>query len=562
MKRKVFGLISMALCCFAACTGCGSNGAKDITLVSGNECKFVIVGDADADYVKAVAEKFNTLSGNTPDVYAPDDAPEEMAQVVIANPNTVGVEEIVSEVPYFGYLIRVWDGNVYILAYDEAVIKEAVIAFLAEMDSLYANGKLKVEGSYVVSKSTSETFGAGEAPFLEGGKNAQVFDCDNGYQMVLLEGVAKNEFEGYCNKLVSDGYSLYAENEINGNLFKTYTTKDGVLLHTYWTEYFNEVRTVVAKDAVLPEVNAPEIDDVCTTLLHQFKALNEDQIDGGMGYAIRLSDGRFIIIDGGKPTTENRDAIYNFLKANAPDPDNIVIAAWYITHAHNDHGGVFPAFAKEYAKDHGITLESVMFNPCDTYEQMKYCTSITMELEDSFATYYPNAKIYKPLTGQVYRFAKTSIEVLYTMEDYLPNTIPNEQDGIESGQKKGDYNIQSVVSIIDLDSTADKKDRLFVMGDITTIACNEMCYRYGSYMKCDYVQVSHHGLAPLPTGPNCRRHGATVEIYQYIDADIALWPSGEEKVKERSVLEVNEALISIVDEVIIAGKGEHTIEFK
>ena len=81
-------------------------------------------------------------------------------------------------------------------------------------------------------------------------------------------------------------------------------------------------------------------------------------------------------------------------------------------------------------------------------------------------------------------------------------------------------------------------------------------------MKSDFVQVSHHGLSELPTGANCRRHNATVEIYKLINPDIALWPTNAEKVQERIELEVNDYLASIVDEIVIAGNGARTFEIK
>ena len=37
--------------------------------------------------------------------------------------------------------------------------------------------------------------------------------------------------------------------------------------------------------------------------------------------------------------------------------------------------------------------------------------------------------------------------------------------------------------------------------------------KFGAYLKSDIVQVSHHGYV-----------GATVELYNEIDAPIALWP--------------------------------------
>lgn len=551
MKKKMIGLLVLVVFCVAICIGCVGGSGKKVSLVSGEKCKFVIVGEEETSYVSAIVSKVNALTGATPEVYALKDAPENQMRIFVGNPDELQASEIISEVPYFGYLSRIFDGDLYILAYHEEVLIEAVTDFLGELEGWNSNGKIKVAEDYKVVKKVSETFPVAEVPYLEGGGNATVHDYDDNHQVVTLEGVEKKEFEVYCDKLVAGGYELHSENEINGNLFKTYHNEAGMMLHTYWIEHFEEVRTIVANTLLLPITSNADAESICTPLLHQMKGSEEE------GYILRLADGRFIIVDGGNPTEENADAIYSFLKENAPDANNIVIAAWYLTHAHTDHGGGIVAFGGKYGADSSIKVESIMFNTCDTTEQMKYSTSYKMEIVNAINTYYADVPVYKPLTGQVYTFGKTTIEILYTMSDFLPNTIEYESDG-----KGGDYNVQSMVCIIDMDSTADLKDRWFVMGDTTTVACNEMCYRYGDYMKCDFVQVSHHGLSALPTGANCRRHCATIEIYELIDPDIALWPTNAEKVQERIELEVNDYLASIVDEIVIAGNGGRTFEFK
>ena len=544
MKKKMIGLLVLAIVCLAMCAGCADQSAKGGS--------FVIVGDAETNYVSAIVSKLGTLTGAEPEVYAPGKAPENAARILVGSPDALGVGDLTAEVPYFGYLVTVRNGDVYILAYHDEVLVEAATVFLNELEGWTSDGKIKAADGFEAVAAASKTFPVGDVPYLDGAENASVHDYDNGHQVVTLEGVKQAEFEAYCSKLETAGYALYAENEINGNLFKTYCGESGQMIHTYWTAYFEEVRIVTANTDLLPFTSNAEKDWDCTPLLHQLEGADEE------GYVVRIPDGRFIIVDGGDPTEENADEIYAFLKENAPDADNIVIAAWYITHAHTDHCGALTIFAEKYSADSSITLDCILFNPCETSEQMLYCTaSYKLSMEVALNAYYPDVPVYKPLTGQVYTFGKTTIEILYTMSDFMPSTIAYEIDG-----KGGDYNVMSTVCVIDIDSTADLKDRWFVMGDTTTVACNEMCYRYGDYMKCDFVQVSHHGLAPLPTGTNCRRHCATIEIYELIDPDVALWPASVEKVKERSALEVNDYLISIVDEVVIAGEGGRTFEIK
>lgn len=399
-----------------------------------------------------------------------------------------------------------------------------------------------------------------------------ISDCDDDYQMSLLTNIDESSYEAYYNSFETIGYTLHSENEMNGNLFRTYATESGDMLHTYWVEYSKEVRTIAAETTALPVTSAAVSETKYTPLLHQLTALDDNGEDGGMGYIIRLSDGRFIVIDGGYETLESATAIYKFLSENAPDKNNIVIAAWYMTHTHSDHSGAFVAFAKYssvLSLAYGnVTIESVMYNACDTDEQLENCATDTSKkaaVESTLTEYYPNAKVYKPLTGQVYTFAETSIEILYTMSDFLPNTIQAESDG-----NGGDYNIQSVVSIIDIDNTADKSDRFFVMGDTTLTACQEMSSRYGTYMESDYVQVAHHGLNRIEDGTshNCRRNGPDTTTYDYIvkeNSTIALWPTSQAKFEERTseagLVEVNIYLVGIVKENVVAGNGEVTYEF-
>ena len=396
-----------------------------------------------------------------------------------------------------------------------------------------------------------------EALRFAGGENIRIFDCYDGYRMALIENVKEQEFLAYCRALACDGHTLYADNEINGNLFRTWYTGSGEMLHCYWIRHSGEARIIVAQDANLP-IQSTGTADVCTPLLHQLEALNPKKADGGMGYIIRLADGRFLIVDGGYNSSDNVEAIYTFLKENAPEPEHVVIAAWYISHAHIDHGGAFLGFAEAYSSDSTIILESILFNACDTPEQMRYCTSITEQIESVCQDYYRSVPKYKPLTGQIYRFSTAIMEILYTMSDFLPNTIRQESDVAIRGEKNGDYNVESMVCIVDVDGRSGRGGRVCFLADATTEACNEISSRYGEYLKSDFVQVGHHGIAPIPGAENCRRHDATIEIYGYIAADIALWPTSEAKVEERIVLEVNRYLASTVQEIVIAGAGGYT----
>lgn len=510
----------------------------------------IVIGNEEKSYVRAIASRVNTLIGAENLVYTAENAPDADMRIYIGNPQELQLGSLAEELLFYDYLITVKDGNLYILSYNDKRLEEAAMVVLNEINGWYSNKTIAVPDDYAFVSNLSEVFSDNSIPYIEGYSQITAHDYDNDHYVLAMRDISADEFDAYCAKLVGEGYMLYAENEIGDNHFLTYTNEAGIMLHTYRIDYSDEARIIVAETDLLPFVSAADAEAVCTPLLHQLRSGEE------MGYIIRLADGRFIIIDGGNSNSGTEDEIYSFLKRHAPDSEHIEIAAWFITHAHIDHCGGMIEFAKKYASDSSFSIQCVMFNPCESAEQMEYCGSNRKDLCAILDTYYPEVPIYKPLTGQRFTFGKTTIDILYTMSDFLPNTIAYEPDG-----NGGDYNVMTTVSIIDIDSTADLGDRFFVMGDTTTVACNEMSARYGAAMKCDFVQVSHHGHSPLPTGLNCRRNNATSEIYDLIDPDIALWPAETKNIAERSELEVNAHLISIVDEVVVAGRGARTFEF-
>ncbi len=559
MKKRIVLLIVALLCVVLLLAACSKKEddtpdttVDDVVLVSNGECKFVVVGDASTTYINGFVTNANKLLGATPEVYKTlEEAPADKVKVVIGNPEALGLNDQISAVPYFGYAIKAVDGNLYAFAYDNSILGEAVGFLRMRFDEFYADGNLTFAGDYFQTKMTSSAYSAGEAPYLEGGENARIFDCDDGYQMVLLEKVEKAEFEAYVSKLASSGYSLHSENNMNGNLFKTYT-KDGIMLHTYWVEYSKEVRTIVAKTNLLPITSTSGNNSLVTPSIHQLRSLVKNEqgvLDGGLGFVIELADGRFIIIDGGSENETDAKEIYNYLKHAANNPDKIVIATWYISHFHGDHGGGFEAFAKKYGNDSTIKLESIMYNQCMTPAQTVYINpSNHQAILKAMGVYYPSVPVYKPLTGQKYTFSTTTIEILYTMPDFMPNVIGQEADFEKKGEDNGNGNVQTMVSMIDIVNNADKNDKIVITGDTTKDACDEMVARYKTYLQCDMVQVSHHGHGSDSTDPKqyARRLNSTKEFYQYTNPTIAFWPTSIAKYNERKVHSVNVYLDAVI----------------
>ena len=82
-----------------------------------------------------------------------------------------------------------------------------------------------------------------------------------------------------------------------------------------------------------------------------------ENVSNGLSVLIRLTDGRFIVIDGGFNRTECADALIKAIKEQSKAYTNKpVIAGWIITHAHGDHSGMI---GKQYGRftSSGITVQ-------------------------------------------------------------------------------------------------------------------------------------------------------------------------------------------------------------
>ncbi len=393
-----------------------------------------------------------------------------------------------------------------------------------------------------------------ETAFAGEGELVGTYTLDQGHKMDLYKKVARSNFNDECAALAADGYTLYQENIAGEAIYRTYYKASGTkMCHMYWSNHDKEMRIITATTDKLPINSTSGNNNTCTAKLITLQGGDE------LGMVIRINDGRFIVIDGGNDNVGNGKEIYDILKAHAPDPNNIKIATWYITHAHGDHQGGFMDFVRSYYNDSTITLESVMFNQLNNGS---YITEgrTNNNVIDYVNTYYPNVPVYMPQTGQKYTFSKTTIEILYTIADYLPNTLEKLPDG------KADGNTQTMPCIIDIVNDADYDDRLFVMGDMVEYACDDICDRYGNLIACEIVQVSHHGLCVAPYAtPGYRRNNSTKEIYTLINPTVAFWPGKEDQFANRMTGPVNIHLTEIIggqDKYHKAWVSQHEFEFK
>lgn len=416
---------------------------------------------------------------------------------------------------------------------------------LSVYESLTGSAVQEIEGlpSYVYNTSGGVTFGK-----YDGYIDGIATDMDSkDLRTHIFSETTNIAFLSWLKSLESDGWTQYSNNIIEGkNLFATYT-KGTQSVYAYYTTNNGEARIILQNNVNLENRAVDnQYTSVCEPLLTQIR-LRSSVESNGMSYVIRLSDGRFIVIDGGNLEENYADAqrIYDVLQEQN-QLDKITIAAWIFTHAHQDHINGAYEFLTNY-KDEDIVLEEVIFNFLADYQNYVGETNDNYigfkNLYDTLKTYWSETKIVTCHTGQEYYFADTKLEFLQSIEDLYPETTTNFE------------NTNNTCSVFTMETSGQK---ILFLGDSHTVENTNILAMWGDYMKSDILQLTHHG-----------KGGGVTALNETIDPEIIMIPASRHLVSnvegEKNSLYYTQTQWAInnvsgkVKEVIIAGLGQRTI---
>ena len=324
----------------------------------------------------------------------------------------------------------------------------------------------------------------------------EAYEICEGEMLISFYERELEDFFGVCRFQEDDGFSLYSCQEINGSFFATYY-RENELVHVYWIECEQELNVVcsVTGGGALPFCEMAEGGEYAPSVTQ----LWSDKANG-MGYVVQLSDGSFIIYDGGY--NHHAEHLFDTLAQMSGTHKDIVIRAWIITHSHGDHYPCFVGFADRFA--HRVRLETLMISPVNEGDAADKYLNVNVH-ED--LKKFQGARLLYVHTGMLFAFGDVKLEILFTADELYINEAPR-ITGI-NGQK--DLNCSSIISRV----LTQNKSCIFLGDAYPDEALRTVIY-YGRYLESDMCQMSHHGLEKFP-----------LIGYRHINASVLFYPCAQ-----------------------------------
>lgn len=321
-----------------------------------------------------------------------------------------------------------------------------------------------------------------------------IYDCRENCEMAIYRATNLDEIGVWLKNMTENGFAVKSKNEIGANKF-TLLEKDGLHITAYYSPCDKTLRVTAGKNPV-PKFAEPSCEGECKTVFYGFEN-DHTYIDCGMCLLIQCPDYSFFVVDSGHYFQFNdNDRIHKFMRQRTPKGRKIIVNGWLITHAHSDHISKLMDFLRYNCDD--VEIEGFYSNLIDP----KYDIDGEWDIEEVLLSEKLFRQLdaldipqYKLHSGMHFSVRNLGFDVLCTHEDIFPEKMP-------------DYNDSSCAVMVTVDGT-----RVFIPGDCSALSSKVLEARYGEELKCDVVQVAHHGHS-----------GLTKRAYELIGARVAVFP--------------------------------------
>jgi hypothetical protein len=520
--------------------------AEGVSLLNSNTYRFVvaralkdITGTAAnkmAATIKTLTEKEGRVSTDSKGKGEDRNTNPEILVGATYYPETI---QVMSSFGYNEYGIAVVGKKVVVFGFSTETLDAAVQLFeLVAKNNLY-NGQLILPDGMLIKLSMTGATSALQIPAYPAVLQSFV-DAGEGGTLIRSSETTAEEFQAYGKALANEGFTLLSQHTAGENIFFTYYKENLTVTCNYHPT--NQTADLIVDNEKNRPTSAAEnqYTPITTTLFTQM-GLNYIAVDAGMGYIMRLADGRFIVIDGGMDEYEDHKKLFEIIRDQHNETGKggkPVIAAWFLTHAHSDHYSNFQKFMSSYCPLY-VTLESVVWNmgTTDTNPELQ---SIASGIRSFFKNNYQNIHIYYARTGQRYHIANVTVDVLFTPDDYGTKSVGSQNDS------SCYFKITETVS----------GQTIMITGDSEAGAAAYMVNRYkNGGLASDIMQQAHHGY-----------WAGSVALYKLINPEIVFWPCPSRwyyALYDGSYGTPSNKWITLestkVKQIILAGNGNYTI---
>ncbi len=360
-----------------------------------------------------------------------------------------------------------------------------------DMSEAVTTGAITETETELVTTETEPEFL--QEPALPEKEPELVYLWNGGTEFSQYNHMTDDDFYAACAYYKAEGFDKYSSNQVGETYSATYIKEN-----EYYLLYYNGAK----KELTIG--HDPERASLFPTAQEDYKRVSETSVTmqetgaiNGMSFIIRLSDGSFILIDGG--LGERAEQTYKKLIQLNGSRKNIRIRAWILSHSHGDHFRMFRRFANTYADK--VTLERVLYCPVPAaYSQTREEEMYFINELPSNVALFEGAVLCPIYTGMVFQYADVKLEILLSNEQLY---------------KHGDigyFNDSSTVFRI-----SNEGGSMLFLGDMGIRGCTWLMETYGDTLKSDMVQTSHHGVETAP-----------FKIYEIIKPSTVFWPCQED----------------------------------
>ena len=466
-------------------------------------CKIIRAEKASADertVYDALRDALNTATGKRPrlttDFLAMGESYNENEFAIIVGKTGYGESaELYKDLGFGECRIELIGRKLVIGFHDLSTALTAIEQLSKVLSQSLDNGSLICNDNMCFSYKTDGIIAS--LPTYIGGNIVGMADGGNGSSTAVIESTTEQDYSNYLSSLESEhGFTSYTTNKIGDNLFATYVSEKHTVTAIH-TPIKQETRLIIEllDENPLPPT-APESYEVIHDSTITQVGLESTGRQNGMSYVVKLADGSFMIFDGGAQNCS--PLLMAALEELADDPEHITIAAWVLTHMHNDHAFSLREIAAKPEYLSKLTVERFIWNRTSD-KQIANCDE---DLEAAEIIYQSILKfdgviVHNALPGQEFHIRNAVYTVYSTSEMLEPFVM-------------GSYNDSCVVGLLEIDGR-----RMFFPGDSDSTQTGNLVKLYGEELKCDLLQVIHHG-----------HNGGNTTAYKLFDPIIVFWPVG------------------------------------